>query len=130
MRKHCICATGLLFLIALVFGAGLEAKRWVYLGSAHIDGNADHDTIRVGGSERFHTIQLRVHGGAVDFERVIVHYGDGSQEELASRERVRDGGKTKEVDLPGEHRALDSVEIWYAKEKWDRRPEVRLYAAP
>lgn len=130
MRKHSIWMIGLFFVFALIFSPSSPAKHWAYLGNAHVDGNADHDTIHVGGSERFHTIQLRVHGGAVEFERVVVHYGDGSQEEVSIRERVHSGGKSHEVDLPGEHRTIDSVEMWYAKEKWDQRPEVRLYAAP
>lgn len=129
MRKHAIFMIGLFFVLVLAFASSTPAKRWVYLGNAHVDKTEDHKTIHVGGSEPFHTIQLRVSGGAVDFERVVVHYADGTKEELSIHERVRSGGKTHEVELPGDHRTLDSVEIWYAKEKFDQRPEVRLYAA-
>jgi hypothetical protein len=128
LRKHFVCTTALLFALALL-SSPAQAKHWVYLGNAHVDGNVDHDNIHVGGPERFHTIQLRVEGGAVEFQRVVVHFADGTQEELRIQDRVRSGGKSHEVDLPGEHRAIDSVELWYAKEKWENRPEVRLYAA-
>ena len=128
LRKSLTSTIAFLFALALLASPVL-AKHWVYLGAAHIDGNVDHDNIHVGGSETFHTIQLRVSNGAVEFERVVVHFGDGTQEELPIRDRVRSGGKTHEIDLPGEHRTIDSIELWYGKDKWDTRPEVRLYAA-
>lgn len=130
MRKHCLWAIGFCLVAALAFSPGLLAKHWVYLGNAHVDGNNDHDTIHTTDTQAFHTIQLRVHGGAVDFQRVVVHFGDGTQDELAVSQRVGSGDKTREIDLPGDHRTISSVEIWYAKEKWNQRPEVRLYAAP
>jgi len=129
LKKHAAWATGLLFALALLISPIAQAKHWVYLGSAHIDGKVDHDNIHVGGSERFQTVQLRVEGGAVEFQRVVVHFADGTQEELAVRDRIRSGGKSHKFDLPGGRRAIDSVELWYGKERWENRPEVRLYAA-
>jgi len=70
-----------------------------------------------------------VSGGPVEFQRVIVHFGDGTKEELAVAEQVRSGGKTRELDLPGERRPIDSVELRYSKENLDTRPEVSLYGA-
>ena len=128
LRKPVTWTIAFLFVLALLASPAL-AKHWVYLGAAHIDGNVDHDNIHVGGSETFHKIQLRVEGGAVDFRRVVVHFGDGTHEELPIKSRVRSGGKSNELDLPGEHRTIDSVELWYGKERWENRPEVRLYAA-
>ena len=127
LQKSLTWTIASLFALALL-ACPVLAKDWVYLGSAHVDGNVDHDNIHVGGTETFHKIQLRVNGGAVDFERVVVHFGDGTQTELPVKNRVRSGGKSNELDLPGEHRTIDSVELWYAKEHWDNRPEVRLYA--
>ena len=85
-------------LVSLAFGASVYAQgygdrdrddryrgRWAYLGNAHVDGGQDHDNIRVGRSDgKFRAIQLRVSGGAINFERVIVHFGNGSQEDLPS----------------------------------------------
>lgn len=129
-------------LVSLAFGASLYAQgygdrddrrgnyggRWAYLGNAHVDGGNDHDNIRVGRADgRFRAIQLRVSGGAIDFQRVVVHYGNGSQEELIVRERIPSGGRTRPIDLPGERRVIESVELWYSKESWHRRPRVNLY---
>jgi hypothetical protein len=120
-----ICAFFVLTLMSTV----AHGKDWVLLGTAHVDGTVDHDTIHVTGADRpFHKIQLRVNGGSVEFQRVVVHFKDGTQEELPVRERVRSGGKSHAMDLPG-GRMIDSVELWYSKEKWDTRPDVSVYAS-
>ena len=130
MKKYSASAAVVLFVLALSFAASASAKRWVYLGNAHVDKSADHKTIHVNGSGQFHTIQLRVNGGGVEFERLVVHFADGTKEELPVQDHVSSGGKTHELDLPGDRRAINSVELWYSKEHLNERPEVRLYAAP
>ena len=111
------------------YGQRREGRgRWERLGTAHVDGNVDHDNITVGGHEgRFRAIQLRVRGGAIEFERVVVHYGDGEPEEVVVRERIPAGGATRAIDLRGHQRVIRSVELWYARGGWRSRPEVQLY---
>ena len=133
MRKPRIAALSCLALLLLLPQAGLgqrgrENRNWDLLGTAHVDGGADHDIIKVSRSEGpFHEIQLRVRGGAVEFRRVVVHYGNGAAEELQVRQRIPAGGQTRAIDLRGERRNLDSVELWYAKGNWRTRPAVELY---
>jgi hypothetical protein len=122
---------------ALVLGVSVYAQdrdrddyggRWAYLGSRRVDGHRDHDVIRVGSRDgKFRAVQLRVRGGAVDFQRVIVHFGNGTSEEIAFRERIPDGGRTRPIDLPGDRRVIRSVELWYSKESWHRLPKVEVY---
>jgi hypothetical protein len=128
-KKYIVAAIAVFFI--LVFGASLHAQseqRWDFLGDAHVDGGQDHDNIHVGRHDgRFRAIQLRVSGGAVYFERVVVHFGNGSAEELVIRDRIPSGGRTRSIDLPGERRVIESVELWYAKERWEHRPKVSLF---
>jgi len=122
-----VSAVSLLFILALTISASAR-ERWAHLGRAHVDGGVDHDVIHVGRSDgRFRAIQLRVSGGAIEFQRVVVHFGNGSAEELVIRERIPSGGATRAIDLPGERRVIQSVELWYGKERWERRPRVDLY---
>ena len=101
---------------------------WVYLGNRHVDGHRDHDVVQVGMRDgKFRAVQLRVSGGAVDFHRVIVHFGNGTSEEIAFRERIPDGSRTRPIDLPGDRRVISSVEMWYGKESWHRLPKVEVY---
>ena len=70
---------------------------------------------------------MRVTGGAIDFQRVLVHFGDGSTQELVFQERIPEGGRTRALDLKGDRRRIESVDFWYSKESWHRRPKVELY---
>lgn len=116
--------------MCLVLGVSIYAQegRWLYLGKAHVDGEHDHDEIQVGVRDgRFRAVQLRVSGGTIDFQKVIAHFGNGTQEELVFRERIPSGGRTRPIDLPGERRVIQNVELWYSKESWHRRPKVELF---
>jgi hypothetical protein len=103
-------------------------RGWQLLGTAHVDGAADHDKITVSRSEGpFREIQLRVRGGVVEFRHVVVHYGNGGSDELQVRERIPAGGQTRPIDLRGDRRDIRSVELWYGKGRWRQRPTVELY---
>ena len=128
MKKHVMVAVGLL--LALVFSSAAYAQygRWDYLGEAHVDGGQDHDSIHVGHHDgRFRAIQLRVSGGEIFFERVIVRFGNGQAEELAIHDRIPSGGTTPAIDLPGDRRVIESVDLWYGKARWEHRPKVSLF---
>ena len=126
-KIYLVSAVALLFVLALSVSSDAR-ERWAYLGSAHVDGRVDHDSIHVGGGDgRFRAIQLRVSGGAIEFQRVVVHFGNGTQEELIIRDRIPSGGVTRPIDLPGERRVIESVELWYSKAPWEHRPKVSLF---
>jgi hypothetical protein len=126
--NRCKWAIGLAFVLAL--GTSLYAQRgqWEYLGDAHVDSAQDHDSIKVGkAAGKYHAIQLRISGGAINFERVIVRYGNGEKEEIPIRAHIEDGGQTRVIDLPGRRRIIQSLDLWYSKDKWEKRPKVSLY---
>jgi hypothetical protein len=103
-------------------------ERWQYLGQSNVDGTRDHDNIRVNSRERFRALQLRVQGGEIEFQRVVVHFENGADSEVEIRDRIRDGGQTRAIDLPGDNRRIASVEVWYGNGNWGRRrPSLRLY---
>jgi hypothetical protein len=108
-------------------GLGQRERGWELLGTAHVDGAADHDNIKVSRGEQFRQIQLRVRGGAIEFRRVVVHYGNGASEEVQVRQRIPAGGQTRAIDLRGERRHIESLELWYGKGHWRQRPMVELY---
>jgi hypothetical protein len=129
LRKHLAVVVGLLLTMVLSATAYAQyGERWDYLGNAHVDGGNDHDEIHVGRHDgRFRAIQLRVSGGEIFFERVVVHYGNGQNEELVIRDRIPSGGQTRAIDLPGDRRVIQSVELWYGKSRWEHRPKVSLF---
>lgn len=105
------------------------AKGWEYLGEAHVDGNVDHDKIKVGKKEgRFHSLQIRVDRAPIEFRHIVVHYANGGNEEVQVRQKIRAGGVSRDIDLRGGDRAIESVEFWYEKANYgSTRPRLRLY---
>lgn len=111
------------------YGQGRSNQgRWIELGSANVDGGRDHDVIRVNTPGEFRALQMGIKGGTIEFQRVVVHFENGEDQELQVRDRIRAGGKTRVIDLPGNRRRLQSVEFWYGKPNWGRsRPRVNLW---
>jgi hypothetical protein len=100
----------------------------IYLGQSHVDSRHDHDNIKVGRVDgAFRSIQLQVAGGPVEFDHVVVHFGNGSSEPIPVRYRIEDGGSTRVIQLPGARRVVRSVELWYSKGAWEGRPTVTLF---
>jgi len=122
-------------ILALLIGFSLAASAQprhgaVILGEAHVDGGVDHDRIVVTGARgEYRAIRLRVEASAVKFDRVIVHYGNGSSEPIPIRRVIRAGEETRVIDLPGQRRVIESVEFWYERGNWrnERRPRVVLF---
>jgi hypothetical protein len=105
-------------------------RAWALLGQTTVDGGRDRDRIAIGRAEgRFNSLQLRVTGAPVEFYRVIVSYGDGTNEEVEVRERIPAGGQTRAIDLRGRDRIIKSVDFFYGKGTWrpTARPKVALY---
>jgi hypothetical protein len=128
LKKRNLWILGLVVAITSFTQLNAQGGRMIRLGDAHVDGSRDHDSINVGRSDGpFRAIQLRVSGGDVNFQRVIVRYGDGSQEEIPVRSRIPNGDRTRIIDLPGARRIIRSVDLWYSKDRWTRRPKVTLY---
>ena len=129
MLTRKVIPVGVMILILMSVGPASYAKGWVYLGEAHVDGAADHDKIKVGRSEgRFRALQIKVDRAAIAFRHVVVHYANGTSEEVQVRQKIRAGGSTRDIDLRGGDRAIESVEIWYERANYgSRRPRVRLY---
>src|SRR4029077_17254255 len=60
----------------------LKAQReWIHLGDKHVDGNSDHDKISLVSAEGWlRQLQIRVEEAPVSFKRVVVHFGNGTEE--------------------------------------------------
>jgi hypothetical protein len=126
-RKYSIWMIVLLVAISSAAYA-YQGGGWMLLGTARVDGGVDHDTIRAGGTGTFRAIQLRVNGGAVQFNKVIVRYGNGQFEEIALRNKIPAGGSSRQIDLSGSRRAISRVDLWYQKANWgSNRPAVSIF---
>ena len=119
--------------LAILFAAASFAqpgRGWVMLGQSHVDGAVDHDRIVITAARgEFRALRIRVENSAIIFDRVLVHFGDGSTMPIAIRGRVGAGGQTRVLDLPGNRRVINSVEFWYERGNWrtPKRPRLSLF---
>jgi hypothetical protein len=116
-------------LLAPGFANSLFARGqfWDFLGYTQVDSRQDHGRIQITRRDvHFRTIQLRVSGEAIFFDRLVVHFDDGTSQVLIVSDRISPGGRNYVVDFLGE-RSLQSVELWYYKEPWGHNPTVSVY---
>jgi hypothetical protein len=117
-------------LLALAFATSLFAhgQSWDFLGYTHVDRSQDHGRIQITRRDRlFRTIQLRVSGKAIFFDRLVVYFANGTSQEFVISGRISPEGRNYVIELPGERRPIESVELWYYKEPWENNPSVILY---
>jgi hypothetical protein len=127
MRKVLVLLFALTLLACLSPAAHAQGG-WVFLGVAHVDGQHDHDDIKVGAAAgRYRFLQLRVKFAPIEFDHIVVHYGNGEPQTLQVRDVIRAGGRSRAIPLDGD-RIVQSLELWYAKARpFSVRPEVRLW---
>ena len=102
---------------------------WVELGSAKVDGRVDHDEIWVTALRGdFTAIKLSVEEEGVEFDHVIVHYGNGRNEEVEVRAFIKAGGETRVIDLSGDDRVIRKVDFYFkGNPATKRKGKVILY---
>jgi hypothetical protein len=133
LKNRCDRILSVLFLLVSATTLGAQVRpvqqpQMVLLGSGRVNQGLDHDTIQAGSQQgTFRAIQLRVSGGAVNFLRIIVQYGNGTRSEIQVRSNIPAGGTTRIIDLPGDRRVIKRVDFWYSKANWATLPKVSLY---
>jgi len=120
-------------LAVLVCVAGLAAQKrggWVLIGEQTVTDRQDHDTIVVSGARgTFTAIRFEVRRRSVDVRRVVVHFGNGGDQEVELRSTIRAGGRSRDIDLEGAGRVIRSIDLWYDAKSIGRGGEavVRVY---
>jgi len=96
-------------------GPGADAGRWVELGCQRVSlFGSDRDSIRVGRREgRFKAIRLHVRGADVEMLDLKVIYANGEPDDIQVRHFIRQGERTRPLDLRGRERAIDRVDMLY-----------------
>jgi hypothetical protein len=119
-------------LAALLTATSLLARgrAWNFLGYTKFDGNRNHGEMKIRRSDRaFRTLQLRFSGDAIFFDRLLIHFGNGTSQELVVSGRISSDAMEYVVEFPSNGKGLESVEFWYFKEHWDHNPSMSLYGS-
>lgn len=117
-------------LMTLIFATHLFAhgQVWDFLGYGQVDGRLDHGKIEISRRDcLFRTIQLRITGDAVFFDHILVHFDNGTYQNVVVSGRISSEQKEYLINLPSEGRTLESVEFFYFMEPWQHNPKISLY---
>ena len=130
MKKTVISLFALTVLLSLTLAirAQDDDAGWIFLGSAHVDGQHDHDKIEVGEhAGRYRFLQIRVVKAPIEFDHVLVHFEHGEDQTLDVRDVIRAGERSRAIPLDGD-RVVKSLELWYSKaHPHSRGPQVNLW---
>ena len=101
---------------------------WQTVGFTTVQGR-DNDTIRVRGTERFRQLRVCVFNGPIQMRDVDVRFRNGGRQDIATRNLMRAGTCTRNIDLVGNRRDVTAVRLKYAplQRGWVR-PVVRVQA--
>jgi hypothetical protein len=92
-------------------------RRWVELGCKDVAFlGSDRDSIRVGRREgRFKAIRLEARGNDVEMLDLKVVYAGGDVDDIRVRSLIRQGTRTRPLDLQGRQRAIERIDMIYQK---------------
>ena len=128
LRKLFIISSVLFTLI--VSASIVSAQNWDNLGSKDVTDRSEQDTWHVGaGKGEFRKIKLTVQRKAVRFYKLTVKFENGQSQEIELRNVIPAGGSTRIIDLVGNDRRIDKVDVWYEAQTARRgvRSQVTLY---
>ncbi|MCH2195096.1 DUF2541 family protein [Kordia sp.] len=88
--------------------------KWEKLGSKKVNYKLDKDVIRLGKHEgTFKKLKLVVSKGALNMHRMVVHYGNGSKEEIKLRHNFNRRSNSRVIDLDGRNRIIKKITFIY-----------------
>lgn len=88
--------------------------RWEVLGTRTVKYGLDRDEILVTRQEGFFTgLKIKVLRSALDMHKMVVHFGDGTTQDIELRNNFKAGQESRVIDLAGNRRVITKVVFWY-----------------
>jgi len=106
-----------------------DSKGWIKLGEREVGGRADHDRITVGRHDgKFTKLTLYVENGDLELLDFTVTFGNGEQFHPAVRHVFKEGARTRVIDLPGDERVIQAIDLRYRNLPGPGRARVEVWA--
>lgn len=91
---------------------GRHQVEWEHLGCVNIGQQAGHDILELSRRDgRFSALSLLAIGNDVEIIDLNVVYGNGRPDDIRVRSLLREGEKTRPLDLEGRKRFIDRIEL-------------------
>lgn len=103
--------------------------RWEKLGQRNVNYRLDKDEIMVTAREgRFTAIKIMVRKSPINLHKAIIHFANGTRQEINVRDKIPAGGETRTIDIKGGKRVISKVVFWYdTKGLQDKKAVVELW---
>ncbi len=133
LQTSCIIVT--LFCSILIGNTACSSSKgnpqggWEQLGTRTVNFGLDRDEIAVTAREGFFTaLKLRVDRSALNMHKMVIHFGDGSTQDVELKGTFKAGQESRVIDLAGNRRVITSVVFWYdTKNNRRQRAVVELW---
>lgn len=84
-----------------------DILRWEKLGTRIVNYNLDRDEIPVSLKEgTFNGVKLIVKRSPINLHRFVIHFSNGTTQEVLVRKKIAKGGETRVIDLKGGNRGI------------------------
>ncbi len=119
----------ILALFTLSHTAFSQGYQWELLGTRKVDYKLDRDIIPVTlRKDSFRALKLVVKNGGLNMHKCIVHFENGTREELAVRHNFLRRSSSRTINLPGNKRFIEKIEFYYdSKNRSRHRAEIMVY---
>ncbi len=109
---------------------GINPPRWEKLGQRKVNYSLDRDEIMVTALDgRFSAVKLMVKKGGINMHKMVIHFGDGTKQQVNLKNKIPAGGATRVIQLKGQKkRVIRKVVFWYdTKNLANKRATVELW---
>jgi hypothetical protein len=108
--------------------AQVDTQGWTLLGQQEVKGKRDRDTIQVGRYEgKFDQIQIVVLDSDIELKDLTVFFANGEKWSPALKMSFKEGQRSRAIDLPGNNRTINKIEMLYANTPGGGAAKVAIY---
>ncbi|MBL0145879.1 MAG: DUF2541 family protein [Chitinophagaceae bacterium] len=112
MKKYVSILMLFVFVITTAFYS--SSNDWKFIGDKMVGFGVDHDVIVTGNTnDDFRKLKLKVTSGPLKVYDMKVYFDNGSVQDVALRQHIRQGGESRVIDLDGGLRHIKKIEFWY-----------------
>lgn len=107
----------------------VKPRDWVKIGSKKANYSLDMDVLEVGPNMgSFKKLKLAVSGGNLNMHRMVVHYQNGTKEEVELRQNFSKKSASRTIDLKGVKRNLKKISFVYdTKNGANRKAKIHVF---
>lgn len=105
-----------------------QPNSWQLIGERSVTDRVDHDVIKVTRARgQWSAVKFVVRKHAVQFRGVRVVYANGTTQSIALRNVIPAGGESRVIDLVGDNRTIQRVEMRYDAQSLGGKAVVKVF---